>query len=73
VRGHPKPQDLPPAMAHDQQTIGQPERDCQHDEEVHCDNASRKNLDFSSSPSWSNLSRLQPNEGNSGEISNLLR
>src|SRR6185503_8588004 len=37
----PKPQDLPPAMAHDQQTIEQPERDCRHDEEVHCDNASR--------------------------------
>src|SRR4029078_6404273 len=28
-------------MAHDQQTIEQPERDCRHDEEVHCDNASR--------------------------------
>src|SRR3984957_16780166 len=41
MRGHPKPQDLPPAMAHDQQTIEQPERDCRHDEEVHCDNASR--------------------------------
>src|SRR5215831_2056313 len=27
-------------MAHDQQTIEQPERDCRHDEEVHCDNAS---------------------------------
>src|SRR5258705_647153 len=28
-------------MAHDQQTIEQPERDCRHDEEVHWDNASR--------------------------------
>src|ERR1700694_49922 len=27
VRGQPKPQDLPPAMAHDQHTIEQPERD----------------------------------------------
>src|SRR3979411_25229 len=41
VRGHPKPQDLPSAMAHDQQTIEQSERDCRHDEEVHCDNAIR--------------------------------
>src|SRR5262245_11470431 len=28
-------------MAYDQQAIEQPERDCRHDEEVHCDNASR--------------------------------
>src|SRR3981189_127141 len=28
-------------MAHDQQTIEQSERDCRHDEEVHCDNAIR--------------------------------
>lgn len=28
-------------MAHDQQTIEQPERDRGHDEELHCDNASR--------------------------------
>jgi hypothetical protein len=39
VRGHPKPQDLPPAVAHDQQSIEQPERDCRYDEEVHCGNA----------------------------------
>src|ERR1700755_1922625 len=41
VRGHPKPQDLPPAVAYDQQTIEQSERDCRHDEEIHCDNAIR--------------------------------
>src|SRR6478736_8988154 len=28
-------------MAHDQQTIEQPERDCRHDEQVDCDNAIR--------------------------------
>src|ERR1700751_3846179 len=28
-------------MAHDHQTIEQPERDCRHDEEVHCGNAIR--------------------------------
>src|ERR1700740_1096275 len=39
VRGHPKRQDLPPAIARDQQTIEQPERDCRHDEEVYCDSA----------------------------------
>src|SRR5215831_13523410 len=39
--GHPKPQDLPPAVAYDQQTIEQSKRDCRHDEEVHCDNAIR--------------------------------
>src|SRR5262249_34931251 len=38
---HPKPQDLPPAVAHDQQTIEQSERDCRHDEEIHCGNAIR--------------------------------
>src|ERR1700751_1445472 len=41
MRGHPKPQDLPPAVAHDQQSIEQPERDCRHDEEVHCGNSIR--------------------------------
>src|ERR1700756_3364551 len=41
MRGHPKPQDLPPAVAHDQQSIEQPERDCWHAEEVDCDNAIR--------------------------------
>src|SRR5215468_7677551 len=41
VRGRPKPQDLPPAVAYDQQTIEQPKRDGRHDEEVHCDNAIR--------------------------------
>jgi hypothetical protein len=41
VRGYPKPQDLPPAVAYDQQIIEQSERDCRHDEEVHCDNAIR--------------------------------
>src|SRR6516165_8402286 len=41
VRGHSKPQDLPPAVADDQQSIEQSERDCRHDEEVHCDNAIR--------------------------------
>ena len=41
MRGHPKPQDLPPAMAHDQQPIEKPERDCRHDEEVHGNNAIR--------------------------------
>jgi hypothetical protein len=39
MRSGPKPQDLPPAVAHDQQSIEQPERDCRHDEEVHCGNA----------------------------------
>src|ERR1700758_4978163 len=28
-------------MAHDQQSIEQPERNCRHNEEVHCDNAVR--------------------------------
>ena len=28
-------------MAYDQQTIEQSERDCRHDEEIHCDNATR--------------------------------
>src|ERR1700758_1088179 len=28
-------------MAHDQQSIEQPERDCRHHEKVHCDNAIR--------------------------------
>jgi hypothetical protein len=41
VRGRPKPPDLPPAVAYDQQTIEQSKRDCRHDEEVHCDNAIR--------------------------------
>src|SRR6516165_7409790 len=41
MRGHPKPQDLPPAVADDQQSIEQSERDCRHDKEVHCDNAIR--------------------------------
>src|SRR5215471_2743288 len=41
VRGRPKPQDLPPAVAYDQQTIEQSERDGRHDKEVHCDNAIR--------------------------------
>src|SRR6516165_10514875 len=41
VRGHSKPQDLPPAVADDQQTIEQSKRDCRHDEEVHRDNAIR--------------------------------
>src|SRR5262249_31367583 len=41
VRGHPKPQDLPPAVAYVQPTIEQPKRDGRHDEEVHCDNAIR--------------------------------
>ena len=35
VRGDPKPQDLPPAMSHNQQAIEQPERDCRHHEQVH--------------------------------------
>jgi hypothetical protein len=39
MRSGPKPQDLPPAVAHDQQSIEQPERDCRHDEEVHRGNA----------------------------------
>jgi hypothetical protein len=37
----PNPQDPPPAVAHDQQSIKQPERDCRHDKEVHGDNAIR--------------------------------
>src|SRR6516165_6137161 len=41
VSGHAKPQDLPPAVADDQQTIEQSERDGRHDKEVHCDNAIR--------------------------------
>jgi hypothetical protein len=41
VRGNSKRQDLPPAMAHDQQTIEPPERDCRHDERVDCDSAIR--------------------------------
>src|SRR6516165_3624026 len=41
MRGHPKPQDLPPVVADDQQSIEQSERDCRHDKEVHCDNAIR--------------------------------
>ena len=41
MRGDAKPEDLPPAMAHDQQSIEQPERDCRHHEKVHCDNAIR--------------------------------
>src|ERR1700761_8816817 len=28
-------------MPHNQQAVEQPERDCRHDEEVHCDNAIR--------------------------------
>src|SRR3984885_14265179 len=32
---HPKPQDLPPAMAHDKQSIEQPERDRRNHEKVH--------------------------------------
>src|SRR5215471_15546071 len=36
-----RPQDLPPAVAYDQQTIEQSKRDCRHDEEVHCNNAKR--------------------------------
>src|ERR1700747_3761175 len=39
VGGHSKPQDLPPVMAHDEQSIEQPKRDRRHDEEVHCGNA----------------------------------
>src|ERR1700722_3899003 len=39
MRGHAKPQDLPPAVA--QQSIEQPERDCRHDKEVHGDNTVR--------------------------------
>src|SRR4029078_13272505 len=35
MRGHPKPQDLPPAMANDQQPIEKSERDCRHHEKVH--------------------------------------
>jgi hypothetical protein len=35
VRGHSKPQDLPPTMANDQQSIEQPERDRRHQEKVH--------------------------------------
>src|SRR5271167_2494919 len=41
MRGGPKPQDLPPAVPHDQQSIEQPERDCRNDEEVHGNNAIR--------------------------------
>jgi hypothetical protein len=32
MRSGPKPQDLPPAVTHDQQSIEQSERDCRHDE-----------------------------------------
>jgi hypothetical protein len=35
LRGYPKPQDLPPAMAHNQQPIEKPERDCRNHEKVH--------------------------------------
>jgi hypothetical protein len=35
VRGRSKPQDLPPTMAHDQQSIEQPERDRRYHEKVH--------------------------------------
>jgi hypothetical protein len=39
VRGDPKPQDLPPAMAHNQQTVEQTKGDRRHDEQVDGDNA----------------------------------
>jgi hypothetical protein len=35
MRGDPKPQDLPPAMAHDKQSIEQPERDRRNHEKVY--------------------------------------
>jgi hypothetical protein len=37
MRGDPKPQDLPRAVARDQQPIEQSERDCRHHERVHRD------------------------------------
>jgi hypothetical protein len=41
TRGDPKPQDLPAAIAHDQQPIEQSERDCRDDEKVHRNSAIR--------------------------------
>src|SRR6478735_9987062 len=35
MRAHPKPQDLPPAVAHDQQSIDRTKEDCRHHEKVH--------------------------------------
>src|ERR1700694_4332756 len=35
MRSNSEPQQLPPAMPHDQQAIEQPERDCRHHEQVH--------------------------------------
>jgi hypothetical protein len=34
MRGGPKPKDLPTAVAHDQQSIEEPERGCRHDKQV---------------------------------------
>ena len=35
MRGHSKPQDLPSAMAHDQQAVERTKGDCRHHEKVH--------------------------------------
>src|SRR4051795_13528487 len=35
MRGDPKPQDLPPAMAHDQQAVERTKGDCRHHEKIH--------------------------------------
>jgi hypothetical protein len=35
MRSNSEPQQLPPAMTHDQQAIEQPERDCRHHEQVY--------------------------------------
>ena len=41
MRRHAKPQDLSPAVAHDQEPIEQPERDGRHHEQIHRGNAVR--------------------------------
>src|ERR1700745_1388488 len=35
MRCDPKPQNMPPAVPHDQQSIEQAKRDCRHDEHIH--------------------------------------
>jgi hypothetical protein len=35
MRGDAEPQNLPPAMSHDQQAVEKPERDCRNHEKVH--------------------------------------